>query len=75
MDPADTTALWIASQHTTYNPLIDYQIRAAGMTPAEFFRRLDRLAYDAAAEEYDSATVRRVREAHSRNTEGTKPEA
>lgn len=66
MDEQDRQALWIASQHRDYNILIDHQIRAAGMTPAEWFRCLDRLTWCPIAEAHDPVTVRRLRDAESR---------
>lgn len=52
--------------HLEYGHLVDQQIRTAGMTPGEWFHRLDRLAYDLDAEAHDPVTCRRIREAHSR---------
>lgn len=62
----DRQSLWIASQHREYGPIVDQQVRAAGMTPGEWFRRLDRLAYDLEAEAHDPVTCRRIRDAHAR---------
>lgn len=67
MDDLDRAALHIASQHHEYGVRIEHQIRAAGMKPAEFFHRLDRLAHCPTAEAHDPVTVQHLREATNRS--------